>query len=255
MHWLLLRGLAREVRHWEEFPARLGEALPDARIDCLDLPGVGTERARPSPRTVAGIVDDVRARWEPLTREHPGPRAVLGVSLGGMVTMEWCARHPGDFGRAVVINSSAICRTALEPRLRPRALALLGLAGLLTPRATAAPFERVVLRLVSNLRRGDRALIERYAAIRRDAPISHGAFAAQLAAAMRFRCPGPLGIPTLLLSSANDRMVPPACSRRLERELDARIELHPSAGHDLPLDDAAWVAEQVRDWTASASVA
>jgi hypothetical protein len=24
--------------------------------------------------------------------------------------------------------------------------------------------------------------------------------------------------------------------------------LHPSAGHDLPLDDGPWVAAQVRDW-------
>jgi hypothetical protein len=29
------------------------------------------------------------------------------------------------------------------------------------------------------------------------------------------------------------------------------LAIHPDAGHDLPLDDAAWVARQVRDWLAA----
>ena len=38
-NWLLLRGLAREQRHWEDFPAILERTLPGTRVHRLDLPG------------------------------------------------------------------------------------------------------------------------------------------------------------------------------------------------------------------------
>ena len=30
--WVLLRGLAREHRHWEDFPEKLQQCFPDAQI-------------------------------------------------------------------------------------------------------------------------------------------------------------------------------------------------------------------------------
>src|SRR5205814_3692341 len=61
--WLLLRGLAREQRHWGAFLPALQAALPDARVHCLDLPGAGTEHARTSPANARSIAEDVRQRW------------------------------------------------------------------------------------------------------------------------------------------------------------------------------------------------
>ena len=36
--WVLLRGLAREARHWGEFPACLASRLAGARLVAVDLP-------------------------------------------------------------------------------------------------------------------------------------------------------------------------------------------------------------------------
>jgi len=36
----------------------------------------------------------------------------------------------------------------------------------------------------------------------------------------------------------------------IARRWSCAIALHPSAGHDLPLDDGAWVAQQVQAWSA-----
>ena len=55
MNWLLLRGLAREQRHWGRFPALLSAKLPGDRVFCLDLPGTGTEHRRKSPASIAAI--------------------------------------------------------------------------------------------------------------------------------------------------------------------------------------------------------
>ena len=92
MNWLLLRGMTRELRHWGPFPRIFEERAPGARVLCLDLPGAGTERARPSPWSVGGIAEDVRRRWRAAAAAGEGQWAVLGISLGGMVTLEWCRR-------------------------------------------------------------------------------------------------------------------------------------------------------------------
>src|SRR5262249_18650607 len=110
VHWLFLRGLSRERRHWGTFPETFERLVPSARVHALDLPGAGTERGRASPLTIAEIAADLRARWLPLRSAHAKDgRAwgILGMWLGGMVAMEWCAMHAGDFARLVLAGSSA----------------------------------------------------------------------------------------------------------------------------------------------------
>ncbi|MES3014699.1 MAG: alpha/beta hydrolase, partial [Pseudomonadota bacterium] len=55
-------------------------------------------------------------------------------------------------------------------------------------------------------------------------------------------------VPLLVLASLRDALVDVRCSTGLAQRWHADIALHPDAGHDLPLDDAAWVAEQVARW-------
>ena len=47
---------------------------------------------------------------------------------------------------------------------------------------------------------------------------------------------------------ARDQLVDPACSAQLAAAWKADLEVHPEAGHDLPLDDGPWVVNQVRAW-------
>ncbi|HEY8086659.1 MAG TPA: alpha/beta hydrolase, partial [Polyangiaceae bacterium] len=111
MNWLFLRGLSREQRHWGSFPALFKRVVPASgaptRVWCLDLPGTGTEHERPSPRTIEGIMEDLRARWVALREAEPAPWGLLAMSLGGMVAMAWCDAHPGDFARLVLASTSA----------------------------------------------------------------------------------------------------------------------------------------------------
>jgi len=52
----------------------------------------------------------------------------------------------------------------------------------------------------------------------------------------------------LLLAGVGDELVDPVCSRRLAEQWGVELRLHPSAGHDLPLDAADWVIAQVAAW-------
>ena len=53
---------------------------------------------------------------------------------------------------------------------------------------------------------------------------------------------------TLVLASALDQLVSPACSKSLAQHWSATLRIHPSAGHDMALDDGPWVAAQVKAW-------
>jgi pimeloyl-ACP methyl ester carboxylesterase len=71
----------------------------------------------------------------------------------------------------------------------------------------------------------------------------------QLYSAARYRTP-PVqpAVPLLILCSAGDRLVDPRCSLRLAAAWGAPVAVHSDAGHDLPLDDGAWVIAQVARW-------
>jgi hypothetical protein len=52
----------------------------------------------------------------------------------------------------------------------------------------------------------------------------------------------------LVLSSTADRLVDTRCSAALAAAWLAPHYRHPWAGHDLPHDDAPWVAQRVAGW-------
>lgn len=71
----------------------------------------------------------------------------------------------------------------------------------------------------------------------------------QLAAAARFRPdPRPPAVPTLLLAATHDRLVSVECSRAMARAWNVPLREHDDAGHDLPLDDPAWIVGQIAAW-------
>ena len=244
--WVLLRGWARESRHWGDFPEVLRAALPAGeRVLGIDLPGNGARHADPSPLHPRAMAAALRAELE--RRALPGPYAVLALSLGGMVAVQWASERPQDLAACVLINSSAGGHAPFWRRLRPTAYPRL--LGLLRPGLGHVERERGILALTSNHRAGDAALAQHWAVYARECPVTPANALRQLVAAARFRAPvAAPAVPVLLLAGAADRLVDPACSRRLGQCWRTPLRLHPTAGHDLPLDAGPWVAAQVASW-------
>ena len=248
MNWLLLRGLGRDARHWDGFERVLEERVPGARSHCLDLPGVGLALDRPSPLSVPGIAEDVRARWLALREAHPGPWGLCGISLGGMTTLAWIDAHPDDFERAVAIHPSAFSWDGAWTRMRPRAWAHIA--------ATAALFwsdvayERMVMSMVSNVHVQNVEMLERFARQRKECGVRLSSLLRQLWAAAWFGCPKEVEPPLLVVRSKRDLMVHPVCSERVARQLGAPLVTHEFGGHELTLDDPEWVADRIGEWLA-----
>jgi pimeloyl-ACP methyl ester carboxylesterase len=242
--WILLRGLTRERRHWGRFAALLGDAVDSARVVALDLPGNGVLCSQTSPATVEELADACRAQLREVRIEPPF--FLIGLSLGAMVATAWAARFAAEVRGLVLINTSMRPFSPLRWRLRPGNYASFVRLLLLDDPVEA---ERLVLRMTSQLCADDERVLDEWIALRRERRVSRGNALRQLAAAARFRAPAvrPFA-PVLVLASARDALVDVRCSRALAQAWKSDFAEHPEAGHDLPLDDAAWVVEQIRDW-------
>lgn len=246
MSWILLRGLTREARHWGGFASTLAARIGE-EVEMLDLPGSGEFAALPSPASVAGIVEFLREQVQ--SKHFQAPHKLLAMSLGGMIATDWAQRYPDEVGRLVLINTSMRPYSHVTQRLRPQnwpALALLAARW-----GDADHVEQTVHRLTCNETSTRDADISAWMRIRKSAPVTAASAARQLWAAAAFACAGKTpACPTLVLSSAGDRLVNPVCSMRLATAWQARHVQHAWAGHDLPHDDGEWVCGQLQRWLA-----
>ncbi len=238
----LLRGLAREVRHWGSFLETLGKTRQNIDVRPLEMPGAGTLRLQKSPLRTEEYVSSIRQLY--LQQVKPGKsNIIIGLSFGGMIAAQWIHTHPDDFQAALLINSSS-SNSSPTKRLTPRG-ALAFLRALLSRDVSAR--ERILAALLCNL-----ADIEKtaslWAAIEKDAPMAASNKIRQLYAAAGFVLPQRPTVPTLVLCSRFDNLVSPVCSQDIAQAWQSEIHTHPSAGHDLTTDDADWCIECMFSW-------
>lgn len=241
--WILLRGLTRQKGHWGDFVEQFQVTQPKSRVIALDMPGNGKLNQQISPWTVPEMVEHCRVQLA--MRKIAPPYHVLGMSLGAMVTLAWTQAYPHEIAAQVLINTSMRPFSSTFQRLRPANYA--ALIKLMVWGAPPIAWERTILQITSN--RANESVLPQWLALRQKNPVSGSNALRQLVAAARFRArvESPQ-VPTLILASQYDRLVSVECSKSLARHWQCALHLHPSAGHDLPLDDGPWVANQVRDW-------
>ncbi|MDR6534606.1 alpha/beta hydrolase [Variovorax soli] len=245
--WVLMRGLTRESAHWGSFAGHLQERLPAARIVALDLPGNGRLNGSQSPLRIEAAAQACREQLVALDIEPP--YHLLAMSLGAMVAVEWASRHPRELAGCALINTSLRPFSPWWQRLRPATYP--ALLGLLLARRSAREREETILRLTTRHPEGGTRVLDDWTTIREVRPVSPSNALRQVVAAVRYRAPAQAPrVPLLVLASARDGLVNPDCSRRLARQWHADIVEHPTAGHDLPLDDGDWVARQITRWAA-----
>ena len=243
--WIFLRGLTRETAHWGSFIADFQHAVPASQVISLDLPGNGHLNTMPGPLSIAAMVSHCRAELK--RRGEKPPFYLLAMSLGAMVATEWAYQAPDELAGCVLINTSLRPFSPFYRRLQPHNyLPLLRLA---LPGGGPTDWERTVLRLTSNQTATHDGVIPEWVAARMQRPVSASNALRQLLAAARYRAR--IEAPAtrmLLLASERDRLVDARCSRAISENWRCPLEMHPSAGHDIPLDDPLWVIRQVLQW-------
>jgi pimeloyl-ACP methyl ester carboxylesterase len=239
--WIFLRGLTRGSGHWGQFIAEFEAGVPQAKVVALDTAGNGARYAEQSPCDVAAMVEDCRAQLRQMG--YAPPYQLLALSLGGMVAAQWAHRWPEEVQRLVLVSTSMRPLNPFYERLRPGNY--LTMATLLAGGASATRLEQEILRMTTRHPQHD--VLADWVRLRDSNPISVANALRQLLAAARFRLPAARGLgEVLLLAGQGDQLVSAECTLALARHWNCKAVLHPTAGHDVPLDDGPWVAAQVR---------
>ncbi|WP_216097840.1 alpha/beta fold hydrolase [Pseudomaricurvus albidus] len=239
-HWVLLRGLSRDTRHWEAFPEQLQQAFPEDRVTCLNLPGTGPNHQFKSPARISQMVDWLREHYAASLKQQP--LHLLTISMGGMLAADWMHRFPEEVAASVMINTSSQL-SPLSERMRSGTLwaFLKGLLSSVTKR------EQIIVERTSNRHTDNADLTNRWRIYQQQQPVSASTIVKQLFAASQFQ-PQAISQPLLLLASRQDRVVNPKCSETLADFWSADLRMHKSAGHDIPLDDSEWLLTQLQLW-------
>ena len=244
--WILLRGLARESAHWGGFLSCLQAALGEQdRVIAIDLPRTDEHHDEASPTNIAATAAACRA--DAMGRGLQGPFVLVALSLGAMVALQWERGFRGEVAGCVLINTSLSGYSPFWRRLQPANYPRI--VSLLWPGLTTLDRERRILSMTSSAPHRHPGIAGQWALIARRNPVSRANVARQLLAAARCRAgPSAPVAPVLLLGSMGDTLVSPQCTRDIAARWSITPAMHPSAGHDLPLDDAPWVVRRILEW-------
>jgi pimeloyl-ACP methyl ester carboxylesterase len=186
------------------------------------------------------MTEDLRAK---LATHYPDVNKVIivGLSMGGMIALDWSSRYPAEVEGAALINTSAKPLARFYQRLRWQNYPKI-LAGRF---CSAAHQEKLVLQITSN-RPPDPALVRHWRSLRSECPLPKQNVINQLKAVSGYRLGQRPSQPITVICSEQDRMVNPVCSEKLARHWQLPIVRHPTAGHDIPIDDPEWLCSEIK---------
>jgi len=239
--WVLIRGLTREHRHWEDFPEKLQRCFPDAKIITPDLPGNGDHADLISPASIHDMM--LLLREDIASSIASGPVHIIGLSMGAMVAIEWMKSYPQECAASVLINTSLKGISPFYHRLQPKNYYNI-LYSLFSSNIYRR--EKTILKLTSNLYQNTDLLLQRWVSYAEENTVLPSNALRQLLAASRYYVPQlKPDVPILLLRSKNDNLVNSKSSVALAQKWSLPMETHPHAGHDIPLDDGDWVCQKI----------
>lgn len=238
---VLLNGGMMTINAWDSIAAPLSERFEVLRFDfrgqllCLG----------PGPADLAGHAADLEALLD-----HLGWQTAhfVGASFGAEVALELLTRAPHRFRSLVAIT--AMDRETPEFRRQSEEMQTL-----LAEVATGASRERFFEVLLGNVysetyRQAEATAFEARRSSVNLLPRSWFTGVAQLLDALRGfdLAPGLAKLthpcPTLALLAAHDLVMAENRARALAKTLGAEVEIHPTAGHGLVVEDPEWVVER-----------
>jgi pimeloyl-ACP methyl ester carboxylesterase len=246
--YVLIRGLVRGNGHWGDFPKVLTKIDQGCLIEFFELPGNGTRNGELTPTDSKALIADFRRRSEFCKQGQSF--TVCGVSLGGMLALKWLELFPQDIRKTVVINSSLTALSPFYDRLyfKNYFMILKILAS-----QDLEKKEKLILQLTSNQTNMNLELEQSLIEFSKRYPVNKSNFFRQLILAQRIQVPQKLKQPIYVIQSVRDRLVSSRCSTQLAHYLNAKLISHATAGHDLPLDEPAWLADFLKSIEDSAS--
>ena len=231
---VFLHGLFGTPQHWRPIMEELSDRY---RLIAPQLP---VDR-KPGRRSV-GIrdVDDLGRYVDRLIDDLDLEQFVIcGNSLGGLLAIDFCLRHPSRASGLVLAGSAGLYQRGIASRIRPR--------------PTRAFVRRVAGDILHDERHVTDQLVEEWHHALQDR--DYVRFVLRIAKATRDRTVkeelAKLALPTLILWGRNDAVTPPPIARVFQSQIhDADLKFIDSCGHAPNLEQPRVFARELRDFLA-----
>jgi pimeloyl-ACP methyl ester carboxylesterase len=241
---LLIMGLgANATAWWKQVPAFSGRYT----VIAFDNRGAGRSGKPTEPYSIAQMADDAAALMDALAISSSH---VFGMSLGGMIAQEYALRYPERVQALVLGGTTPGGPKAV--RAGAEVVSFFATVGTLTPRLA---IERGMLLLYSEafIEANRQELLKRALELAPLMAPPH-ALQRQLMAALMFNAHdrlGKIGVPALVLSATEDKIVPHPNSALLVEGIrgSRRVEFE-GAGHGFLVERAEESNEAVLDFLA-----
>ncbi len=246
--WILLRGLGRSAGHWGSFRTQIEKAFPLEHFYFLDLQGNGKFNSYSSPIEIANYIAPLEQQLRDSNYfEIDGPTIGVGLSLGGMVLTEWSQQVAGRYQQIFLINSSGSNLSYPWQRLSLKVLALAIRSFWIKNRVE---HEINSLLVTSSLTRDE--ILKKYSEelqnnvfVSEKFPIALNNVLRQAIAGARYSIPSKINTSATLIVGEKDAFVNADCSRAIQQKWNCKIEIHPTAGHDISFQDSAWLIRAI----------
>ena len=235
-----LRGLARGRGHWGSFPKDLSATDASIELDLLDIPGNGTRCSEKLPLQAEKAVEMIRAqsRWV----QNQETFSILGISFGGMLALKWAEMYPKEVSKVFIVNSSLAQYSPFFKRLQVNQLLSIVKA---MGEIDFVAREKTILSITSNQIKNREEHLALMAAFSKKYQVSPSSFFRQLLLATTVRISNLKKPELMVIGSHKDRLVDVSCSLKIAEGFGVTPIIHPTAGHDIPLDDPLWLAKLI----------
>lgn len=242
--WVLLRGLTRGKKHWADFSDRLQKKFPSDKVILIDTIGNGELNNQISPTQIEKYVQPIRDKLDTISTLK-NEIHIISISMGGMIATEWMRLFPKEISLSILINTSASnFSTPIERLQWQNYIKLISIF-------FSKKKEHSILKLTSNNKERFltfESFFQDYVDLQ---PTSLKSALHQIIAASRYRFPLTSPGKVLLLASKKDRLVSYTCSQAIAHQWKCPLFIHPTAGHDLPLDDPDWILDKIYSFITS----
>lgn len=237
--WVFLRGLTRASFHWLDFQYQFKEKFQCEQVYTPELAGNGLLFEEESNVNIDLAVDQLRSQIDFKANQKLG---LFTISMGSMIGTRWAEMYPEEISHLVITNSSFSSLSPFYHRLLPK-----NYPGIAANFLVSNPqrMEEFIMKSTSNNEEKWRPDFEKLVQFQKTYPVSLGNFMRQLKMSGQAEFKTKPQAKTLILSSLADQLVSPKCSEAIANFWNVEIESHPTAGHDLALDDPDWIFEQL----------
>lgn len=242
-NWIFLRGLTRGAFHWLGFENRFKQYFQSENTFTPDLSGNGLLHDEVSNTDLDQAVNQIRSLIpENILKEKK--IGLCAISMGGMIATRWAEMFPDEVSHLILMNSSFASFSPFYRRLR-----LQNYPQLIKNFMKTSPekMENFILHTTSNDEKNWKPHFDEIVKFHKAHPVSIANFVRQLKMAGKTNFKEKPKAQILVLTSTNDRLVHFTCSQDIASHWQVPLEVHPTAGHDLPLDAPEWILEKVKE--------